>query len=207
MNKQQTKQIFFLLNRFFLFIFLLILHSLHNTPVCLSLPLCRPAWIMNAAQVCVNVCIQCASMAKYGWKSSNNEKKKQLLLGSRKIPVAKMFENKANEQQHRRRHKKSHRRVRAKRKKSTSECGQFYLHCLPLCLITCSSLSSSLHSGPHALRARNLLHTHESKRRRNEQEKKKKQANTHNKPSREPFALLGKEEKEYEIFYAYVLRF
>lgn len=141
---------------------------------------------MNHKQsACVCVCIvymhrrskygvqnQAATAAKQRWITAS-------LLGSAKNPSksrAKMLENKAK------RGKKTHTHYtsnkRNKRKKSTLECGQFYLYCLPLCLITCSSLvvvvfSPSLshisHTFVHCIR--NLLHPHE--RRASERMKKK----------------------------------
>lgn len=74
-----------------------------------------------------------------------------------------------------------------KRKKSTLECGQFYLHCLPLCLITCSTLFSfSLPSRLCALLSQFIAYTWIESANNN---KKKKE-------SREPFAFLFKQKKK-----------
>lgn len=82
----------------------------------------------------------CIEWSKYGVQSqaaaATITTTKPLLLGCAKDP-SKLRCEKCSKI--RRRKKKSSKRNKCK--KSTLECGQFYLHCLPLCLITCSSRS------------------------------------------------------------------
>lgn len=149
----------------------------------LSLNNISPLWIINRVRVCVCalcICIEGPSMV---CKTKQQQQQKQRwitasLLGSAKNPSksrAKMLENKAKRGKKTQTHYTSNKRN--KRKKSTLECGQFYLYCLPLCLITCSSLvvvfppslSHISHTFVHCIR--NLLHPHE--RRASERMKKK----------------------------------
>lgn len=168
-NKHQTKQIFFLLNRNgFLFDFFCCIDRffvLFDESVSIACATYHHwVWIISTFTVFVylhgdvSVCgcgcgCGCAYMTMYG---------EQTLA---EITASLGFAKKSQPQKY---SKISRRKnpARKKRKKSTSECGQFYLHCLPLCLITCSSLSPSLHSfSAHCIR--NLLHTHEKWRKKN----------------------------------------
>lgn len=172
----------------------------------LSLNNISPLWIINRVRVCaLCICIEGPSMV---CKTKQQQQQKQRwitasLLGSAKNPSksrAKMLENKAKRGKKTQTHYTSNKRN--KRKKSTLECGQFYLYCLPLCLITCSSLvvvfppslSHISHTFVHCIR--NLLHPHE--RRASERMKKK---------SRTVCIFIHEKKSQYMNFYAYVLRF